>query len=306
DLDRERAVIAQEMVRTLSEPLDALLLRLASEAMTGPYARPSVGTPQDLASLKPEVLLATHKRYYAAADLLLVVVGDCKAALVKEVAAKDFAAVPGGPPPSATPSETAWKTRGEPVKIQIRGERSYCMVGFPAPPFKERQDVLAMDVVTALLDQGPRGRLDVALSNLGGGPESDVSFLTTRWPGMVSLGVGVANAQYSQAKDALLGVVREFLAADIPEAEIAQAKTRLISTYLFDSETFGGQAYSLGFYETLGDYQFGEGYLKGISAVTAADIRRVARKYLDLSQAVTLEAQPAPPPPAPDTGETHV
>ncbi|HEY3285458.1 MAG TPA: insulinase family protein, partial [Armatimonadota bacterium] len=47
DLDRERAVIAQEMVRTLSEPLDALLLRLASEAMTGPYARPSVGTPQD-------------------------------------------------------------------------------------------------------------------------------------------------------------------------------------------------------------------------------------------------------------------
>jgi len=56
--------------------------------------------------------------------------------------------------------------------------------------------------------------------------------------------------------------------------------------FAYSAESVTNQGFWLGFTEILGDYRWFETYLPRLSAVTVADIQRVAQRYLSSNHRV--------------------
>src|SRR5690606_14538391 len=94
--------------------------------------------------------------------------------------------------------------------------------------------------------------------------------------------------------------IARFRDAPVTDAELAEAKNELVANALRERETVEGRVGVLG--QALigsGDAAVADREIADIQAVTAADIQRVARRYLTPERAVTIrylaadEAHPA-------------
>ena len=70
----------------------------------------------------------------------------------------------------------------------------------------------------------------------------------------------------------------------VSEAELAKAKKQARAAFAYSSEGMSGQAFWLAYSENIDTYHLFEAYPEKIQAITAEDIREVARKYLIPSQ----------------------
>ncbi len=66
----------------------------------------------------------------------------------------------------------------------------------------------------------------------------------------------------------------------MPADELQKAKNLEQAEFVFEQDSMFRQAMLLGVYQMLGDYRTIDQYLPEIDKVTAADVQRVARKYL--------------------------
>jgi zinc protease len=62
--------------------------------------------------------------------------------------------------------------------------------------------------------------------------------------------------------------------------ELAKAVKQARAMFAFGAESVTNQGFWLGYTEIFDDYKWFENYLDRLSAVTAAEVQRVARKYL--------------------------
>ncbi len=87
----------------------------------------------------------------------------------------------------------------------------------------------------------------------------------------------------------------------VSEEELARAKARLELSQLQQLETIPGKAEQIGFYETvLGDPTRAFDRVEAYRRTTAADLRRVARRYLvDRARSVVRVVPEAPVVPVP-------
>ncbi len=98
---KERDVVYEERrMRYESSPFGRLLLEFVNAAFTAhPYGNGGIGFPSDLKTFTRTQGEDYFKHYYVASNMTIAVVGDVDAAGVKQVAAKYFTAIPGGPKP---------------------------------------------------------------------------------------------------------------------------------------------------------------------------------------------------------------
>ena len=80
---------------------------------------------------------------------------------------------------------------------------------------------------------------------------------------------------------AIYAEIEKLQNAPIPEAELTKAKNQMIANNYRQLQTIAGRANAIGFAEEyFGGWQHVNEEEKLINAVTAADVRRVANKYL--------------------------
>jgi zinc protease len=91
----------------------------------------------------------------------------------------------------------------------------------------------------------------------------------------------------------------------VSEDELARAKARLELSQLQQLETIPGKAEQMGFYETvLGDPTRAFDRVEAYRRTTAADLRRVARRYLvDRSRTIVRVVPEVPAPPGAEAAE---
>ena len=79
----------------------------------------------------------------------------------------------------------------------------------------------------------------------------------------------------------MLSILSGLVEAGVSESGLSRARNLTLVDLMLGRETSLGRAGALAFWECLGDWRFGEEHEKQLELVTAADVRRVAERYLD-------------------------
>jgi len=301
-VDSERHVVEEEKrLRVDNDPIGKAIEKFRALAYAKhPYNWTPIGTIEDLEKVTPADAQRFYDTYYQPNNATLVVIGDVDEVGVRKLIDQHFGAIPRGPaPPRATveePPQTGMRTETLHIEVQIP-----VVVGGYHIPRASDPDLPALEVLAAVLSGGESSRLHQRLVRrehlaiAAGGVTQ-----TMEQPGLF-----LVYAAYLPDRDAarVETVLAEEIAAvrekSITPAELDKAKNQLAAGFVFGLQTVDGVAQALGHAQYVeGDWKrFVEGATRYL-AVTAADVQRVAKKYLiDTNLTRVTLAQPAPPAP---------
>jgi zinc protease len=297
DLEVERRVIADEIAAQRLDPHRVVAARLFHMAYPNhPYQHDVLGTRDTVGKMDRATVQQFFADHYTPSNATLVIVGDVTAASVLPHVKTVFGveATPGNPVSVKLP-ETDPLPKAARETIEGLGRLAFFGIAFPAPAVTD-PDIHAADLLVTLLEQGTFGRLPAALS--GTAVTASATFETRRQPGLLSIIVGAPPEALSKVEDTVLGIVRDLGQKGPTEQELVATKSVLAGSYATDNETFTGQGNSLGYYASIDRWQFAAEYLPRVAAVTAAQARAAAAKWLNPDHAVTVVMRPrtAPPP----------
>ncbi len=290
DVEPERGAVLTELESYENDPASVLYdAVVAASFVEHPYRNNTIGWVSDVAAIQAPDIVDFYRRHYRPANAVLAVVGDVAAADVLERARKLFAALPAAEP-TPLPRTRESPQRGlRRVELDGAGEHSRFAVAYRAPSavdpdwpgFLLLREVLGGGAGVNF-NQEDFGVRVVSGTRLHGVPAEMTSWLPPTASPYVMVLAGTVPAETDPA--ALEAAVEERVAAlrDTPvgDDELAAARERLAAELIFDLETTEDAAHQLAFYEGIGARQALLELPERIAAVTAADLQRLAREYL--------------------------
>jgi zinc protease len=280
----ERRVVIEEFRESVLTPPYGRFEFLLQEKsfIQHPYKRPTIGSIQDLEAASLKDVQGFHTTYYRPDNATLVIVGDFDPWQMQAWVDKYF-----GPVPKPDSPLTRVTTK-EPARQHENRLTEYGINDLPAigltylTPTQASEDTEALDLAEALLSLGDSSRLYHSLvykqqlvAEVAASAESheDVSLFTVT--AVLSEGKKVADVERS-----LLMEIKRLQDQPVSSAELAKAKSQLITDLLRERETSEGKALALGEATVLlGDPNRANSNLQRLQAVTASDVQRVMKKY---------------------------
>ncbi|WP_297507472.1 pitrilysin family protein [uncultured Caulobacter sp.] len=283
----ERDVVKEELrQRVLADPYGRFFrLSIPQQSFTThPYKRPGIGSIEELDAATVDDVRAFHQTYYRPDNAALIVVGNFDQAKLDAMIDRYFAPIakPAGDIPKVTVVEPA---RTGPRTVATYGPN----VPLPAvavtwlAPSASDKDAPALTVLDAILSAGKSSRLydslvydqKIAQSVFSTAPDN-------AQPGLFYVGAIMAGGKtVAQGEAALRAQVARLRDGLVTPAELAEAKAGLLADAVRRREQIDGRGFAIGFaLETQGDAAAANASLAKLQAVTAADVQRVARKYL--------------------------
>jgi len=283
-VDSERHVVEEEKrLRVDNDPIGKAIEKFRALAYTKhPYNWTAIGTIEDLEKVTPADCQRFYDTYYQPNNATLIVVGDIDEQAVRKLVDQHFGPIPRGPvPPRANVTEPPQaETRTATLQLEVQVP---VVVGGYHIPRAADPDMPALEVLAAVLSAGESSRLPERLVRhdhlaiaAGGVTE------TMEDPGLfIVYAAYLPNKDGAQVQTALSEEIARVRDKPIEPSELDKAKNQLAAAFVFGLETVDGIATRLGEAQYVqGDWRrFTEGatrYLK----VTAADVQRVAQKYL--------------------------
>lgn len=286
NLKSERDVVIEELRQRIENPPFGKLAQIVfgTAFTTHSYKWLPIGSKADLDAATLADVKAFHETYYKPNNATLVVVGDFKAADLKKAVTKHFGGVKRGTgeiprPAKAEPAQTAERRvtnydSKTPLPAVIL---AYHIPGAGTP------DSFAIEAASRILSSGQSSRLyrrlvyekQIALQASGSG-----AFLEDS--GLFFFFAILNGGQKPEDGEAELAAEIERLKNElVTDAELEKAKTQLIAESTVGQQTVQQRADALGFASTvLGNPELVNEEINRLQAVTAADIQRVAKKYL--------------------------
>lgn len=281
----EKKVIMEERrLRTEDNPVSALAeVTGAAGYMVHPYRRPVIGWMGDIQGLSREDLERHYQTYYLPGNAFIVVVGDFSAAEILAKIKKEFGRIPRGSEPPKVRIEEPPQRGERRVILKKEAELPFLLMYYHAPNLKD-PDSFALDVLSVILAGGRSSRLyedlvyhkRIALSvdaDYGG-----VSIDPTVFSVTAQVMPDKDPAEVERTIEGLLNRVRS---EPVSERELQKAKNQIEASFVFGQDSVFGQAMRIGQYESAAGWRLLDGYLAGVRKVSAADVLKAARQYLD-------------------------
>jgi zinc protease len=291
----ERAVVEEELrQRVLADPYGRLYSLDIPEASFAvhPYHRPPIGSIADLDASTLDDVRGFHAVYYRPDNVSLIVAGNFDPAQLDAWVDKYFGPIPR--PAGAIPQVTAV----EPARTGAKLVDAYgpnvplpAVVLTYAAPEAASPDAAALQVLDAILTTGKSSRLYQSLvyrQRLAESVLSDADL--RRQPGLFMVGAVMAGGKTpDQGEAALRAELDRLRETPVTTAELTAARNQLIAATLRNRETAEGRGFELGGAIVLeGDAARVNTDIERLRAVTAADLMRVARRYLVDDRRVTI------------------
>jgi predicted Zn-dependent peptidase len=281
EIELEREVILEEILDEVDEDgADIDADNLAKRALFPRHALglKIAGTRDSVSALTERDLREQHARAYGARNLVLSVAGPFRHEHVVELARRHFSQLPPGEPMRDDPPDPA--PEGTNLILQPHPESQLELSLSFRGPSEDDADFPALRVIKRLLDDGLASRMQLAMVekkalaySVGAGMEAftDCS--------VFEVGCACAPKKGPAALQELVSLLAELRDVDVPaeELERAKRKTRMWLEFALDAPA-----------EMVGWFGTGEllhppaetfaQWLARIEAVTAADLRRAARR----------------------------
>ena len=253
-----------------------------------PYSLQVLGTPESLRRVDHAALVEWYRRSYRPERMTLTVSGQVSAAQVLAEARRLFGALPRGGEATETP-RPAPANPGTRRVIEQAAQQAQILAGGIAPSLSH-PDHAPVKVLSTILGGGMAGRLFVELRDKRGLAYTAASYYDpVRDPGALILYLGTAPENATKAEEELRREIERIRTDPVSDDELRRAKGYLLGRYTMDRRTNERQAWYLAFYEQVGVGQdYPERYRKAVEAVTPADVRRVAKQYLEKVTTVVL------------------
>ncbi len=246
-----------------------------------PYSWNVGGSMADLSAASVEDVKDFFRRYYAPNNATIVVAGDVKVDEVRALVRQYFSDIPRGPA-IERPAPAAFTVRDTSAILEDRVQLPRVYLNWHTAKSTDT-DTPALQVAAYVLAGARTSRLTQALV-YGGEVATAVQAYddAKRLDGDFSI---VATARPGKALDTLQTVIDQQLqrlAADGPTTrELDQARNAIEASFLRGVQTVSGKADQLNeYYYQTGNPDGFQNELDQLRAVTAADIQRVVRKYL--------------------------
>jgi zinc protease len=281
-------------IKAEAEDVTAIARRLLRQNLFGshPYALRSSGTPESVAALTSEDLIAFRDRYLVARNGVLAVFGDVRADEVRDLVEEIFAALPAGEPALEDvphPSKPGSSIEAEQIEEK---EQAILMVGFPGIDLFH-PDSAALELIDeACSDLGSRLFLRIR-DEMGLAYFVGSSVMSGLAAGMFAFYLGTAPEKLADVKTALAEEIEKLAREGLTPEEVARAKEKSIgqqdirdqSNHAFAFQAALNELYGLG-------HNFHLVQREQIQAVTVEEIRRVAREYFH-QPSVTVVVRPS-------------
>ena len=285
EIARQRELRAAQLVQQRDEPV--AVANIAFPAIVygreHPYGHPLNGTDSATARLAREPVTEFYRTYYRPNGARLLIVGDVTLAEVRRLAAARFGGwergeVPAFPSPPAPPAAA----RTLYLIDKPGAAQSVVRIGHVGPA-RTTPDWFALEVLNTIVGGAFTSRLNQNLRETHGYTYGAFSqFAPRRLTGAFVALASVVTAKTDSSLIEFLKELRRIRDETVAPPELAKAKAYLTLGLPGDFETTGGAAAR--FRELLAfglplDYY--DHYVDRINAITAADVQRVARQYID-------------------------
>jgi zinc protease len=288
DLDQERAVQLEDLRHQIDAPARQAL-RAMAQALYGahPYAMDLLGHPDSVQGLQRDALLAYVRGRLAPGRLVYAAAGDIDpdelAAAIVAHTPDDRAALP---PPPRRPIARATAPRH--LRRHIDKQQAHIAVGYLGACLEDPARY-ALDVLATVLS-GQSGRLFLELRDRQSLAYS-VSAMHVEGldEGYFALYLGTSPDKVEQGLRGLAEQVERLRHDRISDDELDRARQSLAGSFAIGLQRRSARATTLGLNELYGlGRQAYRGQVEALLAVTADDVLRAARVFLDPATAVEV------------------
>jgi len=274
DFDLAKTRTLSSLADDTDDP-DTYLQRLQEQAayVGHPYVNRPEGTIESVTRITVEDVRRYHKQAMETSRLLLVVVGDLDANQLRQRIAASFGKLPrGNYRPEALP-QLSFSTST--VDITQRGLPTNYVEGLFAAPSLTSPDIYPMQVASAMLRDRVFEEVRVK-RNLSYAP---AAFLSSQGANVGGIYVSAVDA--NQAVGVMLNEIRRLQVQPLSQSEITGVMSQYLTTFYMSQETNAAQAATLAEYELIGGgWRHSFDTIARLRVVTAADVQRVAQKYM--------------------------
>jgi zinc protease len=286
EVARERALLLQDILTREDKP-SGLAFDLFGRTLfrAHPYRLSTLGEQASVERLGPDALRAYHAAHMDPSQLTLAIVGDVKVDEVLALAHEAFGASRGraAPPPAVHPEPPPESPRTD--KRTLARAQTHLVLGFRGVRIDDPRRH-ALEVLSTLLS-GQGGRLFVELRDKRSMAYSVSSFsIEGVDPGYFAVYMGTSPEKVEAALEGIRVELARVRDEPVPEAELSRARQHLIGTHEIGLQRNGSRAALLAL-----DACYGLGqenflhYAERVAAVTAEDVRAVARQLIDFERA---------------------
>ena len=291
---KERNVVIEERrMRTDSSPFGRLMEQFSAEAFEAhPYHRPTVGWMADLNYFSATDAKLFFDKYYVAANMVVAIVGDVKAAQAMPILEKYFSRLPKRPKPDETTTTEPAQHSERRVVLSEQSQPVY-LEGYHRPDYRSKDDAV-FDAISDLMSEGRTSRLYRALvrdKKIASFSEGFTGYPGAKYPHLFAfLAVPLPGHSPAEMADAIHAEIERVKKEDISDEELKMIKTRAKANLIRGLDDNAGLAAQLATYQTrYGDWRELFRSVDRIDQVTKADIRRVANEvFTDTNRTVGI------------------
>jgi zinc protease len=259
-----------------------------------PYSLNPLGTEASIKGITSGSLISAYTDFARPDHAIISIVGDVNPdevtkkleAYLGTWSAQKALALPALPAPQPLDSPRVFSLKKK-DKQQL-----HIVLGFPGATFTDK-DRYALEVLNAVLS-GQGGRLFIELRD-----KESLAYSVTSFTGLgvdygsFALYIACEPRKKDKAIKGLWDEIEKVRQVAVPEKELERAKMWLIGNYESNLQTNGAQAMDLALNELYGlGTDFAKRYPEEIKKVTADDVQRVARHYLNPKGYVLVEVGP--------------
>ena len=285
EVTRQRELRRTQLLQQRDEPVQVANVAFPAivYGAAHPYGRPLSGNDAVVAGLARERVAAFYRTYYRPNGARLLVVGDVTLDEARRLITERFGAWTRGEV-SAAPAATAPPPAPRAIYLIDKpgAAQSVVRIGHVGPA-RDTPDYFALQVLNTILGGAFTSRLNQNLRETHGYTYGAGSaFALRRKGGPFVAQASVVTAKTDSSLIEFLKELRRIRDEAVPAAELEKAKQYLVLGLPGDFETTASAAarFSELFIYGLPFNYFGS-YIDRINAVTAADVQRVARQYID-------------------------